>query len=172
MSRIKRDSIGYLVVIGFCVLMLTWAIPTYTPAYPGYGASPALVANVAVCVMLVMAIISLARVLLAIYLNQAIPAEESQFPQDQADGGGFTQVGRVNLRHLANILIPCVLLLVAIDYIGYEIASFAFLMILQFLIGSRKWLQSVIVSAVLVATLFIIMRYGFGVPVPGPQYFL
>ena len=171
MTRIKRDSIGYLVVIGFCVLMLTWAIPTYTPAYPGYGASPALVANVAVGVMLVMAIISLVRVLLALNMNQVIPAEESQFPEDQADGGGFTQVGRVNLKHLASIMIPCVLLLVAIDYAGYEIASFVFLMILQFLIGSRKWLQSIVVSVALVAVLFIVMRYGFGVPVPGPQYF-
>ena len=40
MSRIKRDSIGYLVVIGFCLLMLTWGIPNYTPEYPGYGARP------------------------------------------------------------------------------------------------------------------------------------
>ena len=172
MTRIQRDSIGYLVVIGFCLLMLTWAIPTYTPAYPGYGASPALVANVAVGVMLLMAIISLARILLALYLNKRIPPEESQFPEDHAHGGGFTQVGRVNLTHLAAILIPCVLLLVAIEYIGYEIASFAFLMVLQFLIGSRRWLQSVIVAAALVAALFVIMRYGFGVPVPGPQFFL
>lgn len=152
--------------------MLTWAIPTYTPAYPGYGASPALVPNVAVCVMLVMAIISLVRVVVAVRMNQAIPPEESQFPEDMADGGGFTQVGRINLKHLATIMIPCVLLLVAIEYTGYEIASLAFLMILQFLIGSRKWMQSVLVSVALVAALFIVMRYGFGVPVPGPQYFL
>lgn len=172
MSRIKRDSIGYLVVIGFCLLMLTWGIPDYTPAYPGYGASPALVANVAVAVMLVMAIVSLLRVLLAIHLNKPIPLEESQFPQDRSDEPGFTQVGRVNLKHLANIMIPCLLLLGAIDFIGYELASISFLLLIQYLIGSRKWLQMMIVAVVLVAVLFVIMRYGFGVPVPGPQYFL
>ncbi len=172
MSRIKRDSIGYLVVIGFCLLMLTWGIPNYTPEYPGYGASPALVANVAVGVMLVMAIISLVRVAVAVKTNRPIPAEESEFPEDNSDDGGFTQVGRVNIKHLASIMIPCLLLLGAIDYIGYELASLGFLLLIQYVIGSRKWLQSIIVAVVLVAVLFVIMRYGFGVPVPGPQYFL
>lgn len=171
MSRIKRDTIGYLVVIGFCVFLLSWAIPTYTPAYPGYGAPPALVPNVAACVMLVMALISLARVLIASYLNKPIPADESQFPEDRGDSGGFTQVGRVNLRHLAAIMVPSVLLVVAIDYIGYAPASFLFLMVLQYLIGSNRWLQSTVLAVVLVAVLYVVMRYGFGVPVPGPQLF-
>ena len=172
MTRVKRDSIGYLVIIGFSILMLSWAIPTYTPAYPGYGASPALVANVAVGVMLFMACLSLLRVIVAARLGRQIPAEEREFPQDLKGDSGFTQVGRVNLKHLAGMMIPCVLLVVAIEYLGYEIASFLFLMLLQFVIGSRRWLQSIVVSFVLVAVLFVIMRYGFGVPVPGPQYFL
>ena len=46
MTRVKRDAIGYLVVIGTCIFFLTWAIPTYTPEYPGYGAPPALVPNI------------------------------------------------------------------------------------------------------------------------------
>lgn len=171
MTRIKRDTFGYLLLIGFCILLLSWAIPTYTPAYPGYGAPPALVPIVSVCVMLVMAGISLVRNVMALYLNKSIPAEESEFPEDLEEGGGFTQVGRVNLKHLASIMIPCVLLLVSIDYIGYVPASLAFLMILQYIIGSRRWVQSIIVSIVLVAVLYIIMRYGFGVPVPGPQLF-
>lgn len=171
MTRITRDSIGYLFIIGFCILLLSWAIPVYTPEYPGYGAPPALVPNVAVCVMLLMACISLLRVVLAVLLNKSIPVEESSFPGDLDDSGGFTQVGRVNFRHLISLMIPCVLLLVTIEYIGYELASFAFLMILQYVIGSRKWVQSILVSIVLVAVLYIIMRYGFGVPVPGAQIF-
>jgi hypothetical protein len=171
MTRIKRDTIGYLLVIGFCILLLTWAIPNYTPAYPGYGAPPALVPIVAVCVMLVMAGISLVRVVLSVYMNEPMPVEEREFPEDLEEGGGFTQVGRVNLKHLAGIMIPCVLLVVAIDYIGYVPASLAFLMALQYLIGSRRWVQSTVVAVVLVAVLYVIMRYGFGVPVPGPQIF-
>ena len=121
--------------------------------------------------MLIMAIISLARIGLALRLNKPIPAEEREFPQDVGDDSGFTQVGRVNLIHLASIMIPSVLLLASIDYIGYLPASFVFLMILQFIIGSRRWLQSIVVSVALVAALYVVMRYGFGVPVPGPQFF-
>ena len=171
MSRVTRDMIGYVVLIAFCILLLTWAIPTYTPEYPGYGAPPALVPTVAVCVMLFMACLSLARVALALYLGKPIPPDESAFPEDLEDDGGFTQVGRVNLLHLAGIMVPSILLLVAIDHIGYIPASLIFLVALQFIIGSRRWLQSVIVAVALVAALYVIMRYGFGVPVPGPQLF-
>ncbi len=170
-TRIKRDSIAYLLIVGFCILMLAWAIPIYTPAYPGYGASAALVPIVAVSVMLFMACLSLMFIGVSSYLKKPMPVEEREFPEDLEGGGGFTQVGRINLPHLARIMIPCVLLVVAIEYIGYVLASFAFLMILQYAIGSRKWLQSIVVSIILTAVLYIVMRYGFGVPVPGPQIF-
>lgn len=171
MTRIKRDSIAYLLIIGFCILMLSWAIPEYTPAHPGYGASPALVQTVSVYVMLFMACLSLFYVGLAVYLKKPIPPAESAFPEDLQQDSGFTQVGRVNLPHLISIMTPCVLLVIAIEYIGYELASVAFLMALQYMIGNRKWMQSIIVSVVLTAVLFIVMRYGFGVSVPGPQIF-
>lgn len=171
MTRIKRDSIAYLVIVGFCLLMLAWGIPTYTPDYPGYGASPALVPNVAVGVMLFMACLSLVRIAVAVYMNKPIPAEESEFPEDMKDDAGFTQIGRVKLQHLASTMIPCVLLVVAIEYVAYMFVSFAFLMIFQYVIGNRNWVQSIVVSVILTAVLYIVMRYGFGVPIPGPQLF-
>jgi len=170
-TRIKRDTIAYLFVIGLSIFLLSWVIPTYTPPYPGYGASPALVSIVAVSVMLFMSILSLITIGIAIYTNKPLPQEEREFPEDLENDSGFTQIGRVNLYHLARIMIPCVLLVVAIEYIGYELASFAFLMALQYVIGSRKWTQSIVLSVVLTAVLYIVMRYGFGVPVPGPQIF-
>ena len=170
-TRIKRDAIAYLLIVGFCILMFTWGIPKYTPAYPGYGASPALVPNVSVGVMLFMACLSLVRVGVALYMKKPIVAEESEFPEDLEDDSGFTQVGRVKIVQLASLMIPCVLLVVAIEYIGYMLASLAFLMILQYVIGNRKWLQSIALSIILTAVLYIVMRYGFGVPVPGPLIF-
>jgi len=170
-TRIKRDSIAYLAIIGFCILMLTWGIPTYTPDYPGYGASPALVANVSVGIMMFMACLSLLNIGVAVYTNKPIPAEESEFPEDMEGDAGFTQVGRVKLKHLASTMIPCVLLVVAIEYVPYIFVSFIFLMVFQYVIGSRKWVQSIVVSVILTAVLYIVMRYGFGVPIPGPQIF-
>lgn len=151
--------------------MLTWGIPNYTPEYPGYGASPALVPNVSVGVILFMACLSLLRIGVAVRMNKSIPAEESEFPEDMGEAAGFTQVGRVKLQHLFSTLIPAILLVVAIEYIAYVFVSFVFLMIFQYVIGSRKWIQSIMLSAILTAVLYIVMRYGFGVPVPGPQLF-
>jgi len=150
--------------------MLTWAIPTYTPAYPGYGASPALVPNVSISIMLVMSILVLIRNAVAKFAGKKLPPEESEFPED-AQTSGFTQVGRVKLFHLASFMIPCALLVVGIEYIGYMPAAFLFLLVIQFVIGSREWFQPTFVSVVAVAVMFIIMRFGFGVPVPGPQIF-
>ena len=171
MTKVKRDMIASLVISGFCVVMLTWAIPTYTPAYPGYGASAALVPNVSVSVMLFMACLSLLRYGIALYTNKPMSAEESEFPEDMEENAGFTQVGLVKLKHLASTMIPCVLLVIAIEYIAYMFVSFVFLMVFQYVIGSRNWVQSTIVSIILTAVLYIVMRYGFGVPVPGPQLF-
>jgi len=170
-TRITRESIAYLLISGFCIVMLTWAIPNYTPEYPGYGASPALVPNVAVGIILFMACLSLLRIGLALFLKQPIPADESEFPEDLDDDSGFTQVGRVNLYSLLSILIPAVLLLVVIDYIGYLLTSVIFLIVIQYVIGCRKWSQLILVSVILTAVLYIVMRYGFGVPIPGPQIF-
>jgi len=170
-TRIKRDSIAYLVVIGFSIFMLAWGVPNQTPAYPGYGASSALVPNVAVGIMLFMACLSLAIILIAHYLKKPLPVAESEFPEDLKDGGGFTQIGRVNMQYLATVMVPSILFVIAIEYIGYIFASFAFLMFLQYLIGSRRWLQSILLAVILTTVLYIIMRYGFGVPVPGPQLF-
>lgn len=170
MTRILRETIANLFIVGFCLLMLTWAIPTYTPAYPGYGASPALVANVSVGVMMVMAGLSLVRLLLARFAGKALPPAEGEFPEE-AQSTGFTQVGRVNLNHLALFMIPCVLLVIGIEYLGYIPSGFIFLMILQYAIGNRNWFQMTLFTVVAVAVMYIIMRYGFGVPIPGPQFF-
>jgi hypothetical protein len=120
---------------------------------------------------LFMAVLSLARVAVAVYTHKPVCTEEREFPEDVQDDEGFTQVGRVNLPHLARIMIPCVLLVIAIEYLGYEIASLVFLAGLQYLIGCRKCFQTIALSIALTAVLYIVMRYGFGVPVPGPQIF-
>lgn len=170
MTRIQRDTIANLLIVGFGLLMLTWIIPTYTPAYPGYGASPALVANVTVAVMMVMAGLSLFRLGLARYAGKALPPAEGQFPEE-AQSTGFTQIGRVNLIHLGLFMIPCVLLMVGIEYLGYMPAALLFLMVLQYVIGNRNWLKMTLFAIIAVSVMYVIMRYGFGVPVPGPQLF-
>jgi len=150
--------------------MLSWGIPTYTPPYPGYGASPALVPNVSISIILVMSLLVLVRNAVTKLKGKTLPPEEMEYPED-GKSGGFTQIGRVNLFHLLSFMVPCSLLVIFIDYIGYIPAAFVFMLVIQFVIGNRKIVQPVIVSFAAVAVLYVTMRYGFGVPIPGPQLF-
>ncbi len=170
MTRVQRDTLAYILILVFCIVLLTWAIPKYTPPYPGYGASPALVPIVSVGIIVAMSILALIRNALARYAGKDLPPEESQFPED-GQTSGFTQIGRINLVHLASFMIPCALLVVGIDYIGYLPTGFLFMLVIQYVIGSRKVVQPVIVSIAAVALMYVTMRYGFGVPIPGPQLF-
>ena len=171
MTRIKRDSIAYLLIIGFGIFLLTWAIPNYTPAYPGYGASASMVPIVSVSVIIFMATLALIFIAISHFTKKPMPIEEREFPEDLQDDSGFTQVGRADIPNLAKVMIPSVLLVVAIEYIGYALASFIYLMVIQYFIGCRKCKQSIVLAIILTAVLYVIMRYGFGVPVPGPQFF-
>ena len=68
-------------------------------------------------------------------------------------------------------MVPCFLLVFALEYVPYLIAAFVFLLVLQFAIGNRNWIQMIIIAVIMDALLYVVMRYGFGVPVPGPQLF-
>lgn len=150
--------------------MLAWGIPNYTPAYPGYGASPALVPNVSISVILLMSVLVLVRNAVTKLKGKTLPPEESEFPED-GQTTGFTQVGRVKLFRLLSFMIPCALFVIGIEYIGYIPAALLFMLVIQYVIGTRTLVQPIIVSISAVAVLYIVMRYGFGVPIPGPQLF-
>lgn len=150
--------------------MLAWGIPNYTPPYPGYGASPALVPNVSISIILVMSVLALVRNAVSKFTGKALPPEESEFPDDEQTTG-FTQVGRVELYHLLSFMVTCALLVIGIEYIGYVPAALLFMLAIQYVIGSRKIIQPIIVSVAAVAVFYVTMRYGFGVPIPGPQFF-
>ena len=166
MKRVQRDMLAYVLIALASVLLLIWAIPVYTPAYPGYGASPALVPNVAVSVMLVMAILAIVRSVVASRRGTTLSEEESTYPED-GSGSGFTQVGRVDIVHLAKFMISAALFVVGINTIGYIASALGFLLLLQFLVGARNPVKIVILSVVTVALMYVAMRYGFGVPIPG-----
>ena len=170
LTRLQRDTVAYLLISAFCILMLAWGIPTYTPPYPGYGASPALVPNVSISVILVMSFLVLVRNAVAKFKDKPLPPGESEFPED-AQTTGFTQVGRVKLGHLLGFMVPCALLVIGIEYIGYVPAALLFMLAIQYVIGTRTFVQPVIVSFTAVAVLYVTMRYGFGVPIPGPPLF-
>ena len=166
MKRVQRDMLAYVFIALASMLLLIWAIPVYTPAYPGYGASPALVPNVAVAVMLVMAVLAILRSVLASRRGISLSEDDTTYPEE-AGGSGFTQVGRVDIVHLAKFMIPAALFVTGINTIGYIPSSLLFLLLLQYLVGARNPVKILLLSAAAVALMYAAMRYGFGVPIPG-----
>ncbi len=166
MTRIQRDTVIYICIALGSVALLISIIPAYTPPYPGYGASPALVPNVAVGIMLVMSVLALVRNGLAYWWGRTRSPEESEYP-DEGESDGFSQVGKVKIWHLGRLIIPCALLIPAMDWIGYIPAGIAFMLVIQYLVGRREPIRPVILSFAVVFIIYVAMRYGFNVPVPG-----
>jgi hypothetical protein len=167
MTRVQRETTAYIAIAVACIAMLIWVIPAFTPPYPGYGASPALVPNVAVGLTLVMAVLELIRAGVGRWSGRARPAEETQYPED-TESGGFSQLGRLRLGHLARFMIPCALLLPAMEWIGFLPSSVLFLLAIQVLIGGVKPVRAVVLALVVAGLMYAAIRYGFNVPVPGP----
>ncbi len=166
LTRIQRDTLAYVLIVLASVVLLVWVIPAYTPAYPGYGASPALVPNVAATIMLIMTILSIVRTMVAVRKGIELLAEDSTFPEE-GEGTGFTQAGRLDIPHLIRFIVPSVLFVIGINTVGYIPSALGFMLLLQFLVGSRNPVRILVLSVVAVAFMYAAMRYGFGVPIPG-----
>ena len=166
MTRIQRDMLANVLIVLASVALLVWAIPVYTPPYPGYGASPALVPNVVAAVMLIMALLALLRSVMAIRKGIALSEEESTYPED-GGSSGFTQVGKLEILHLIKFMIAAGLFVYGIWTIGYIASALGFLLLLQWLVGARKVISVLLIAVIAVTVMYAAMRYGFGVPIPG-----
>lgn len=157
MTRRARENLIYCGIALGSVIFLVWIIPTYTPAYPGYGVPATLTPNVAVGIILILSVISLLTNLLAYRADKLKePAKtEAIKPED-----------RVHLWHLARFMIPCILLMPAMQWIGFIPAGLAFMLVIQYLCGQRKPVTGVLVAVVTVGLLYVVMSYGLGVPMP------
>ncbi len=166
MTRIQRDTLAYALIVLASVVLFVWVIPAYTPPWPGYGASPALVPNVAAAIMLIMAALAIVRTLVAGRKGTRLLTEDSVYPEEEG-GAGFTQAGRLDILHLTRFIVPAALFVVGIHTVGYIPSALGFMLLLQFLVGSRNPVRILVLSVVAVAFMYAAMRYGFGVPIPG-----
>lgn len=159
MTGTKRDNlVSGGIVLGSLVFLL-WLIPAYTPEYPGYGVRGSLVPNLVVGLILVLSVLSLVRNILAYLSAKPTSPEESQL-------GDNSQVDRVHLWHLARFVIPGLLLMPAMQWVGFIPAGVVFMLVLQYFCGQRKPVQAVLVAVVPVCIIYVAMRYGLGVPMP------
>ncbi len=161
----QRDNLIYGGIALGSLVFLLWVIPAYTPPYPGYGVSSALVPNVAMGIILLLSVVSLIKNFAAHLKVKAITTQRAKHSQgDQAEV--VDPEKRVHLLHLAKFMIPSVFLMPGIQLVGFIPAGIVFMLIIQLLCGQRKPLPLVLVSVITVVTLYAVMTYGLSVPMP------
>lgn len=164
MTGPQRDSLLFSGIVLCCVFCLAWVIPTYTPAYPGYGVPGSLVPNVAVSTILALSVLALISSLLASY--RAGRDQKKQQPDK-------SQVDRIHLSHLVLFMVPSFLLMPTIKKLGFLpydlgfiISGIVFMLIMQWLCGQRKPVPLVLVAVIPVGVIYTAIRFGLGVPMP------
>ncbi|MBT4526686.1 MAG: tripartite tricarboxylate transporter TctB family protein [Deltaproteobacteria bacterium] len=161
MTRKKRDNLVSGGIILFSVFVLAWVIPNFTPPYPGYGVSSALLPNVVFGLILALSLLSLTTNIISDFRNKSAVNNKNQ-----AEKNDVPVVNRVHLWHLMSIMIPCLLLFPAMRLVGFVPAALVFLILMQYFCGQRKPLILLIVSTCTVGIMYLAMRYGLGVPMP------
>lgn len=148
MTETQRNATSYAFVALCSGALLLWIIPAFSPEYPGYGAPPTLVPNVAACLMLVLALLGLTQTALR-YKHDA---------GNTADG--------VRWRHLFTFFVPCGLMMPAMHYLGFIPAGLLFMLVIQIACGQRRIVPLALVAALPVLAVYLLMRFVLGVPMP------
>lgn len=159
MTGKQRDNLVSAGIAIGSLFFLFWVIPTFTPPYPGYGVSSALLPNVAFGIILALSLLSLGHSLL-IHLRTKSTNPEA----DQSDK--IPSRDRVHLLHLAFFMVPCFLLMPVMKWVGFIPGGLLFMFVIQYLCGQRKPVTMVIVAVCSVGGIYAAMRYGLGVPMP------
>ena len=159
MTKNMRDNLVSGGIALISLFFLFWVIPTFTPPYPGYGVSSALLPQVAFGSILVLSLLSLGYNIFYHYKNRSTNPDavksERVAPGDQ-----------VHLLHLAGFMIPCALLMPAMQWMGFIPGGLLFMFIIQYLCGQRKPVAMILVSVCTVGGMYAAMRYGLSIPMP------
>jgi len=159
MTGKKRENlVSGGIALGSLVFLL-WVIPTFTPPYPGYGVSSALLPDVAFGSILALSLLSLGLNIFSHFKSKSTKPEAGQ-------SGDVPSGGRVHLWHLVCFMIPCILLMPAMKWIGFIPGGLLFMLLIQYLCGQRRPVTMAIAAAGTVGFLYAVMRYGLSIPMP------
>ena len=159
MTRKKRENLVSGGVALGSLVILVWVIPTFTPPYPGYGVSSALLPSLAFGSIMALSLLSLGLNIFSHFKSKSTTSVAGQ-------SGDIPSKERVHLWHLAGFMVPCILLMPAMKWIGFVPGGLLFMLLTQYLCGQRKPFTMAIVAIGTVGFLYAVMRYGLSVPMP------
>ena len=143
------------------VFSLLWVIPTYTPPYPGYGVSSALLPNIVFGIILTFSMLSLGTNIFFHYRAKSSDSEKDRPVEEE-----IRSEDKVHLWHFVSFMIPCILVMPAMKWLGFIPGGLLFLLLMQYLCGQRKLFTMGIVAVCTVGVMYLAMRYGLGIPMP------
>lgn len=143
------------------LIFLIWIIPIFTPPYPGYGISSALLPNIVFSIILGLSLLSMIRDIISTWKEKQDDNRIKTSTQNKIHPQRKRPFG-----HIVTFMIPCILLMPAMNLLGFIPAGFLFLLLMQYLCGQKKALMMFIVAICVVAVVYCVMRYGLGAPMP------
>ena len=158
MTNAQRENYGYGGMAVASLVLLLWLIPSYSPEYPGYGVPATLVPNLAAGFILLLALLGLAR--------NMLKARRLRRSGEAAGAGAAPAAGGVAWGHLLRFMLPCALLMPAMSRLGFIPSGVAFMLLIQWFCGHRKPVVMALTALVPVLTVWALMRFGLGVPMP------
>ncbi|WP_165176672.1 tripartite tricarboxylate transporter TctB family protein [Desulfovibrio sp. ZJ369] len=156
MSTAQRDACGYAGMAVVSLLLLVWIIPAWSPPWPGYGMPPSLVPNVAAGILLALSLWGLARSFLFFRKTRGQRAPMPEGTPKKTRGWLYLLI----------FVTPCALLMPAMASVGFVPAGIGFMLLIQWLCGQRRPLPLILVSVLPVLTIWALMRFALGVPMP------
>jgi hypothetical protein len=157
MTKTLRDCLTHAGISLASIAFIAWVIPTFTPPYPGYGVSAALLPYVTACIILLLSCSSLGYNLFIFYKEK----KQTSLPREK-----YCEDDKVHLLYLIYFIIPCLLLMPAMQLIGFLPGGIIFMMYIQYRCGQKNHVQAILVSVATVGFVYCIMQYGLGVPLP------
>ena len=81
------------------------------------------------------------------------------------EGGGFWRE-KGSWRKVLPSLLSLVFYLISLDYLGYRITTFLFILFLLKFVGQRKWGSSILIAILVSGGSYAIFKTGLGVSLP------
>lgn len=145
----KVNIMAYLILIAFCVFAFMYAIPVWTPPYPGFGVPASYMPNVLCGVICTLSVVGLLQTLI------------KKTGKDKPSGLSGKMFGQFLL-----LLLPIAISMPLMQKLTFVPGAAITLALLQFFAGERRWLHLVLIPVVTAAIIYAGLWYGLRLPLP------
>lgn len=151
----KEDLISSIILICLSLGILIYAIPNHISLGMGFGLSPKGLPKVMAAGILALAVVQAASALFSIRKSKRTDAQN---PSKAMDKSHWPFLGLLSVILIAS--------LVTMNFIGFIVGGFLFMLMFQLLVGQRNWVILALIAIFTPILLKAAFWYGMGVLLP------